>query len=265
MAGRLRRYRLPDNIDRTRTRSTTWTGTYPALNNTARAIPGVKLSDRFDSLWQRCVARASQADDGAIAEIRPDKSLTHALYADLVTAYREPQRSYHTLEHIEHCLAQIDRAAASDTPVGDDVDLDLVELAIWYHDIIYVPQAQDNEFQSAELFRRVATGVLDADTIDAVYRLIMVTVHRSTPEQTDEAFMVDVDLSSFGMAWDDFHRDSVNVRSEMSHMSDEEFASGQGRFLQSLIDRDSIYGTPFFRERYEARARENIESYLEKL
>jgi len=205
------------------------------------------------------------ADTGGVSELVRSSDRSHALYADLATAYGEPQRSYHTLDHIEHCLVQIDGAATAGVQTDTDVDLDIVELAIWYHDIIYVPESRDNELQSAELFRRVATGAVSEAMINDVYRLIMVTVHRSTPIQPDEAFMVDVDLSSFGMPWDDFYRDSVNVRSEMQHLSDDEFANGQGRFLRNLIERDSVYGTEYFRSQYEERARKNIESYLSQL
>ena len=46
---------------------------------------------RFQSLWQRNLV-AGASDDSA------------AIYQRLLAGYRETNRHYHTLQHIEHCL-----------------------------------------------------------------------------------------------------------------------------------------------------------------
>ena len=51
--------------------------------------------DRFQLLWRRCLLE--QADDNSVA-----------IHQQLIDAYSEPQRVYHTLNHIEHCLAHLD-------------------------------------------------------------------------------------------------------------------------------------------------------------
>lgn len=202
---------------------------------------------RFEKLWLRC------AIDGVDAK-------PHACFAQVQRHYREPHRRYHTPAHIAHCLEQFDLARALlDAP-------DAVELAIWYHDVIYDVGASDNELQSAQLLRRHADGVIAGDLVQCVDDLVMVTVHgQRQPVTRDQGFMVDIDLSSFGLPWAKFLRDSEAVREEFADMSDAQFYPRQREFLASLIAREHFCITEFFRARHEARARKNITRYLADL
>lgn len=202
---------------------------------------------RFEELWLRC------ARDGAAA--KPQEC-----FAQVRKHYNEPHRRYHTPAHIAHCLTQFD-AARPRMRLPD-----AVELAIWYHDVIYDVGAADNELQSAQLLRRHADGVMPDDLVQCVHDLIMVTVHgRLEPATQEQGYMVDIDLSSFGLPWARFLRDSVAVREEFADMSDAEFYPRQRDFLASLLAREHFCITDFFRERHEARARSNITRYLADL
>ena len=75
--------------------------------------------------------------------------------------------------------------------------------------------------------------------------------------------MVDVDLSSLGMPWDSFKKDSDAIRRERVNLSDQEFLQGQRPFLQALLDRPRIFFTDFYGELYESRARANIQCQLD--
>ena len=61
--------------------------------------------------------------------------------------YQEPGRRYHTPEHVEHCLRQLDLVP------GLIDDRDALEFAIWYHDVIYDIENSENELKSARLFQ----------------------------------------------------------------------------------------------------------------
>lgn len=202
--------------------------------------------ERFISLWRRCPAREPVPDPVPVFE-------------DLLRLYSEPHRYYHTPAHIQHCLGQFDKAREL---MGEP---DAVEIALWFHDAVYEPAAHDNELQSAELFARHADGRLDAGFTQRVFDLILVTTHKAVPETDDERYMVDVDLSGFGMDWESFSRDSEAVRKEFAHLADEVFYAGQASFLRSLLDRPRFYFTDFFRDRYEESARRNIGRCLEEL
>lgn len=177
--------------------------------------------------------------------------------ADVVFGhYREPARRYHTLDHVAHCLSQADLAAAG-LP-----DVDSIRLAIWFHDVVYLPSAVDNEARSAELFRELAHPVLPGPVVDDVARLILVTRYGEQARREDEAWMVDIDYSSFGLPWEEFLRDSRAVRDERADLDDAGYAAQHAPFLENLLVRERLYQTGFFRDRYEASARDNITRYL---
>lgn len=202
--------------------------------------------ERFTALWNRCLV------PGVSAPALP-------IYEELVRRYSEPHRHYHTPEHIGHCLRQLDLAAQ----LMDDASA--VEMGLWFHDVIYDPEASDNEQKSAELFASLADDDLPADFRQSVHDLIMATIHPEEPKSVDEQFMVDIDLSSFGLPWGTFQRHSEAVRKEYAHLSDQRFYPNQIGFLRSLIARPTFFFTDFFRARYEVTARENIGRHIEEL
>lgn len=201
---------------------------------------------RFKSLWARCANPASE-------------ERASVLYRDLKQRYMEPHRRYHTPVHIAHCLKQFDLAKEfMDAP-------DTVEMSIWYHDIIYEAKALDNELQSAEYFVEMCGENLSSEFVSAVHQLIMATIHKEHPATNDERYMVDIDLSSFGLPWERFLKDSEGVRDEFPHMSDEEFYPAQKIFLDALLARNPFCFTEFFQARHGETARENIKAYLASL
>ena len=200
------------------------------------------LMRHFVALWQR-VGSGDEADARHVAD---------AVFA----RYAEPARRYHTLDHVAHCLRQAD-LAESELP-----DADAIRLAIWFHDLVYEPSATDNEARSAQLMRELALPGPPVALVDDVTRLILVTRHGESPRRADEAWMVDIDYSSFGLPWEEFLRDSRAVREERIDLDDARYSGQHSKFLESLLARERLYQTGFFRERYEAPARDNIARYL---
>lgn len=213
-----------------------------AGNSRQQGVPRM-TGTRFVSLWGRCTTGVARSDAAALFDI------IHALYASA-------GRHYHTPAHIEHCLSRFD--LCSDRMQRPDE----VELALWYHDAVYNPLASDNELQSAELFVRHADSKIEPACVQRVHDLIMYTIHREPPPGDDQQLMVDIDLSGFGLPWNDFARDSRAVRAEFTHMSDADFYGGQIRFLGALLRRERFFASDFFHERYERQARENVERTL---
>ena len=201
---------------------------------------------RFQALWNRCLL-AGMTDDGV------------AVYRELKKRYSEPHRFYHTPNHISHCLREFDLAAE----LMDNADA--VEMGLWFHDVIYDPRASNNELKSAELFQLRADDHMDPRFRQRVYDLILITIHPEQPRNRDQEFMVDIDLSSFGLPWSAFRHDSNAVRNEYVHMSDKQFYPAQIRFLRSLLARPSFFFTEFFRDRYEETAKSNITRHIDEL
>ncbi|MCB1777062.1 MAG: hypothetical protein KDI50_06475 [Candidatus Competibacteraceae bacterium] len=207
-----------------------------------------KLKAHFVALWARCV----NASQPAIAK---------SIYERLVEYYEGVHRHYHTLAHIRHCLYEFNQAAAC----MDDPDA--VEIALWFHDAIYEPGAKDNEQRSAELFQKYAeaSGCADSAFQRRIDNLIMITTHREQPSRKDEQFIVDIDLSGFGLPWDAFEQDGRRIRAECTEISDDVYYSGLIKFLQMLQERPTFFFTDFFQERYERAARKNIKRLITSL
>ena len=203
--------------------------------------------ERFQPLWQRNLNPETEDDSVAI----------HAM---LLQHYREPHRHYHTLEHIEHCLLQFDDCA-------DLLEVaDAVELAVWFHDVILVAGAADNEQRSAELYLQLTESRQAEPLRQLVYRLIMATLHDGQSlDDPDAAYMVDIDLSSFGLDWDGFLRDSANIRAENPQVCDADYQLRQTGFQRSLLARPRFFLSNFFFERYEQQARDNLARYFDYL
>ena len=211
-------------------------------HQSSMAVRDILLRQRFVALWQRCLQPGADSDPAAV-------------WQEVAQRYAEPHRHYHDKSHLAHCLEQLDLAA------GQIDEPDQVELAIWFHDVINEPGVADNEQQSAELFRQIADGLIDADTINGVVGLILVTTHQIQPEIPDHQFICDIDLASFGCPWECFMNDSAAVKAEFPG-PDEDYYRGKKAFLEALLRRPRIFISDFFNDRYEEQARDNIGKLL---
>ncbi len=176
-----------------------------------------------------------------------------AMFDQVQAAYREPHRFYHAVAHIDACLDQFDRSHSLARSPAE------VEMALWLHDVVYVPRASDNEVRSARWavdFLRSA-GVTEART-SLVETHIMATVHAAEPLDPDSRLVVDIDLSILGRdetIYDAFER---NVRQEYRWVPWFLYRRKRIEVLRAFLERPRIYFTESFRERYESAARANL-------
>lgn len=179
-------------------------------------------------------------------------------FADLVSRYAEPWRVYHTLGHIDAMIADFDelgRAPKQPEPVR----LDNIEMAIWYHDIVYDTHTKDNEERSAEVFRSVAEACGLADGfVGCVVRLILGTKHVAASTDPESAALCDIDLGILGQPESVFDEYERGIRKEYDWVSDQQFRAGRAAILLSFIQRPAIYSTDYFRDKYEEKARRNL-------
>jgi predicted metal-dependent HD superfamily phosphohydrolase len=200
--------------------------------------------ERWTAVWQRLGARSNGL----------------AVFERLAAAYAEPTRAYHNAKHIADCLTLLDtiRRLARHP--------DQVEAAIWFHDAVYVPGRTDNEEQSAELAR---TSLLEAQVAlaatERIASLVLATRHATTPHQPDESLLCDIDLSILGAPPESFDLFERQIRQEYAHVAEQIYRTGRSEILRGFLNRPSIFQTAWFRELYEARARENLKRVLRTL
>lgn len=175
------------------------------------------------------------------------------LFARLMAAWSEPQRQYHTLQHLGECLAHF-RALAHlpDHPVE-------VGFALFFHDAVYELGRPDNEARSADWARdELLAADLPADLAERVAALILATCHDAEPQGIDAQVLVDIDLAILGAAPARFAEYEAQVRREYGHLPDEVFRRGRMAILQQFRDRTCLFSTPDARERWETQARQNL-------
>lgn len=181
-------------------------------------------------------------------------------FEHLVRHYREPHRGYHNLDHIADCLHQFDAARHLAH------DPDVIETALWFHDVIYDPRGTDNEGASAE-YAEAALNRLGAKEPfrREVDRLIGLTRHADTPADLAGQLMVDVDLASLGAAAELFDENARNIRCEFAHVDDATYRRSRANILRAFAARPRIYLTEPFFTRFEQPARANLRRAIDAL
>lgn len=184
----------------------------------------------------------------------------HSIFAHIARAYAEPNRAYHTAEHIRDCLAQLD--LTRDLAKRPDE----VEAAVWFHDAVYVPGASDNEDRSAHLARTALLAcAVPLEVSGRVGILILATRHLTVPREPDAQLLCDIDLSILGREPTVFEEYERRIRLEYSQVPEAIYRSARSAVLTGFLRRRFIYQTDYFRGRYEAPARTNLERALERL
>lgn len=171
----------------------------------------------------------------------------------LLRRYAEPQRKYHTLQHLRECLELFDTVRQLPAHPAE------VELALWFHDAIYDLKRSDNEERSADLAQAslLADGA-SPEVASRVAALILATRHTSVPRDPDERLVVDIDLAILGASEERFAEYERQIRDEYVFVPGWLFRRKRRAVLRTFLDRPQIYATPHFAALYEARARANL-------
>jgi predicted metal-dependent HD superfamily phosphohydrolase len=181
-------------------------------------------------------------------------------FQKLVEKYSEKHRHYHNLIHVDACLKHLDEIADC------IVDIKPVEVALWFHDIIYDPKKNDNEKMSAEYAKAFLGSVnLASDVILKIEHLVALTKHPSFPETNDEKYLIDIDLAILAANKEHYDRYESSVRKEYGFVPSFLYKRGRKKILMSFIKSDRIYWTEHFYKKYENQARRNLKRAMENL
>ncbi|RZI43239.1 N-methyl-D-aspartate receptor NMDAR2C subunit [Herbaspirillum sp. HC18] len=194
--------------------------------------------------------------------LEADRAAAETTWDALQRHYSEPHRAYHNLSHIMALL----RHADAERPHIHR--LELVELAIWFHDVIYDTHAHDNELRSATWARYAMQAMrLDQDLVRQVERCILATQRHevSSPEIADLPLFLDLDLAILGASEEIYHRYAQVIRAEYDWVPEQAYRTGRSEILNRFLDRPALFFTASMAERLERRARQNIKWELQEL
>jgi len=180
-------------------------------------------------------------------------------FLKLVAAYSSPHRHYHTLQHIDHVLNTLETLQVYTQ------NLAAVQLAAWFHDVVYDTQAQDNEEKSADYACELLINLsLPESAIATVTRLILNTKYHQAPEDDyDSQVLVDADLAILAANPVQYQKYANAIRYEYVWVSDQDYIKGRKQVLEKLLQRPHIYFTPLMLEFAEPSARDNVQREIQ--
>jgi predicted metal-dependent HD superfamily phosphohydrolase len=204
----------------------------------------IPAPDGWNQLWRRVAGQDAPPET----------------YHELVSLYSQQHRYYHNLRHIAECLAEFSHVRdLAQQP-------DAVELAIWFHDAVYDTHAQDNEEKSAHLAKeRIADAGGRADLCESVTALVLATKSHDPSLHPDAPLLVDVDLSILGQVKKRFQEYEDQIRREYEWVPEATFAEKRAEILERFLARERIYSTERFFDKYEKRARSNLQDSVRTL
>ena len=208
----------------------------------------------------------------------------------LARRYGEEARAYHSLRHVEQLLGLLDEVDAPPGRLSSSPRARAqVELAIWFHDVVYdmgpeVPHGRNEEL-SAQAFARFCQQAREAAAGEEfetwwttpaeqakVEAWIRATANHTAAEHAtrldaDGLLFLDLDLAILGAAPDENDEYARNVRLEWKHLSDDAFRAGRSKVLRTFLAAgpESLYRRPELRARLGAATVANLTRELQSL
>ncbi|MCP4417941.1 MAG: hypothetical protein GY805_15070 [Chloroflexi bacterium] len=193
------------------------------------------------------------------------------VWLGLVAAYEADGRFYHNLTHIEHALNiadQLQEVAA---------DFTAVQLAIWFHDVVYDPRQSDNEAQSVAYVQRVLHPLnVPEKMLTTVSNLILATKNHETATSAGSVqavnstnsnyfVMLDADLAILGASPERYAQYAHAIRQEYSFVPDAAYQAGRTAVLHRFLERSPFYFTDWMRDWGETAVVQNLSQELKFL
>ena len=180
---------------------------------------------------------------------------------DLRTAYDDPGRRYHGTRHLEEVLERLDELRRA----GTEFEQLPVTLAAWFHDSVYDGE-RDAEERSAAWAEDGLVGLVDAAVVAEVARLVRLTeTHQPEDDDANGCALSDADLAILAAGAQRYAEYRAAIRDEYGHLDDADFRKGRAQVLKHLLEKDTIFHTPYARDAWEALARANLEAELLEL
>lgn len=181
---------------------------------------------------------------------------SQAVFQLLQQAYAEPQRHYHTAQHIAECLALYSQIQH----LLDDV-LSLA-LALWFHDAVYDPQAPDNEERSAALMMQSCAGLLSEAQLRKASAWIAATKLHSYTDEPDLQYLLDIDLAVLAAGAARFAEYEAQIRKEYAWVDAAQYQRRRREVLSGFYQTQPLYQTAYFQQRFERQAKRNLAAQL---
>ncbi len=186
-------------------------------------------------------------------------------------AYTEPHRAYHSIAHLYQGWRELEAFIAEAGPEAEAFTTEnyrLLLMAWWMHDLVQEPFEGKNEARSLDRGRVLLGEQLHQADASLLQELVVTaTQHLQAPEPQHPLarLLHDLDLSILGQKPELYQRYKEGVAQEYSAMDSTVYQAGRAHVLRQLLDKEPLFATDYFRNKYEAAARANIQVELTEL
>jgi predicted metal-dependent HD superfamily phosphohydrolase len=199
------------------------------------------LEKIFENQWQ-CAKCAGEYREG---------------FKELVRQYNTPKRYYHTFEegHIEFCIKTFFKHV-----VWQTINPITLVWQLLLHDSVMNFRRNDNDELSAQYAKWFLTkyGVSDRNA-QKVAQAIMYHNHKTSVSDVDIKLALDIDLFILAQPQNIFDEYEANIKKEYSWMEEGFYKRGRVSILEGFLkNRESVFLTEYFQDRFEQIARSNL-------
>jgi len=151
-----------------------------------------------------------------------DKKTITIFWEKIVKKYSSSNRFYHNLNHINELIN------LSISYKSNIYDLEVVQLAIFYHDVIYNAIKKNNEIKSAIYCKKqLETTSFPKEKIEKCYKFILSTKKHESENENDLNYLLDFDLSILSSINADYKVYIEQIRKEYSIFPDFIYNAGR--------------------------------------
>lgn len=182
------------------------------------------------------------------------------MWHEVESYYSKTYRHYHTLNHLSHFFKELEKAKRYIK------DWDSTLLAMFYHDIVFLPTRNDNEKSSSDL-AEISLAELDVseEKIDKCQKMILATKEHKKSDDSDVNYFIDADISIIGSDEITYESYLEGVKQEYYFLSEDEYIKGRKKIIHHFLKMKKIFKTNFFYQQYEKKARKNLMKELREL
>jgi predicted metal-dependent HD superfamily phosphohydrolase len=198
----------------------------------------------------------------AIAQLGQHQDQVDFLFDDLKEKYNGQTRDYHNIGHIGRTLSYLDDLIHRSGYVIGKPKIAMMQLAIFYHDAVYVPGASFNEAMSTNYFtmHNRYIGVSTEVMLDIV-EIIEATAHHQ-PSDFFARLVCGADLYELGTEY--YSQNRMAIWREYGQPQGQAWKDGRSAFLNKYLNYNRLFLTPGT-DHLEKLAREQMETELSEL
>lgn len=149
----------------------------------------------------------------------------------LLSMWNESHRSYHTLDHLNDLINQINENKSK----YSEKEYEKLLITSLFHDCIYDPMKNDNEERSANFFLECSVNKKDSNIQDINQMILDTKTHQSNTKLSESFNYYDMNIVE--RDFDKLLKWEEGIHDEFSVYGNDEYKKGRLKFLESILDK----------------------------